>query len=589
MSTLVTPHGGSLVDRIVSESEAAYLAREAEALPSLTLDGREQADLELIATGAASPLTGFLGEADYRSVLERMRLADGTVWPLPFTLAVTDEQAKTLVPGKGAALRDGTGRLWGVIDVSDVFARDPREEARAVYRTDDEKHPGVAYLLARPTNLVGGSVRVLPLPADLPFAEHRFSPRELRARIEAKGWKTVAGFQTRNPIHRAHEHLTKLALEFADGLVVHPLVGETKSDDVPASVRFDAYKLLIDKYYPPERTLLAAFPAAMRYAGPREAVFHAVVRKNYGITNIVVGRDHAGVGSFYGPYESQQIFDTIPFEDLGVRPLKFEPTFFCRGCDALASTRTCAHDVSLRVELSGTKVREILRSGGNLPREFTRPEVAELLRAHYLKASGALESRKPSANVGAGAARADGGFILWFTGLSGAGKSTLSQALVRELDALRFEVLDGDEVRTYLSKGLGFSKEDRDTNIRRIGYVARLLARNGTPVITAAISPYAEVRDEVRRLAAEDGIPFVEVFASASLDALVARDVKGLYKKALAGEVKHFTGVDDPYEAPVNPDLVVHTDRDPVSVSLGQILDLLRSRGLLPAAARQAA
>jgi sulfate adenylyltransferase len=568
---LVTPHGGTLVDRIVPVAEAEALRRRAEGLPSVTLDGRELSDLELIATGAASPLTGFLGADDYTSVLVHTRLADGTVWPLPFTLAVDPATAAALAPGKAAALREASGRLWGTIEVREIFDRDPLFEARKIYRTEDPAHPGVAYLLGRPRRLVAGPVTVLPLPEDLPFAAHRLTPRALRAKIAELGWRRVAGFQTRNPIHRAHEHLTKLALEFADGLVIHPLVGETKNDDVPAAVRFRAYETLVETYYPPDRTLLAAFPAAMRYAGPREALFHALVRKNYGITHLIVGRDHAGVGKFYGPYESQEIFDRFTAEELGVTPLKFEPTFFCHDCDSLASPRTCPHDEASRLELSGTRVREILRGGGRLPRKFTRPEIAEILREHYSGPAAVAHRRHPS-----------GGFVLWFTGLSGAGKSTLASALRARLEGDRLvEVLDGDEVRTYLSKGLGFSKEDRDTNIRRIGYVARLLARNGVAVITAAISPYAATRDEVRRLAEEDGIPFVEAYASADLDALVARDVKGLYKKALAGEVAHFTGVSDPYEPPASPEVVALTDRETVAESVARILSVLEERGLL--------
>ncbi|HEX9186479.1 MAG TPA: sulfate adenylyltransferase, partial [Vicinamibacteria bacterium] len=358
-TSLVRPHGGALVDRIVPETEAESLRERAATLPPITLDAREQADLELIATGAASPLTGFLGPADYASVLDRLRLADGTVWPLPLTLAVEDSRFR---PGDAAALHDAQGRLWGTIDVEHVFPRDPMEEARQVYGTEDPAHPGVAYLLARPRTLVGGSVRVLPLPGDLPFARFRLTPRGLRKTIGERGWRHVAGFQTRNPIHRAHEHLTKLALEQADGLVLHPLVGETKGDDVPAAVRFAAYEALVERYYPKERTLLAAFPAAMRYAGPREALFHALVRKNYGIAHLIVGRDHAGVGSYYGPEDAQRIFDRFPAEDLGVTPLRFEPTFYCRPCDALASPRTCPHDRASRLELSGTRVREILRA-----------------------------------------------------------------------------------------------------------------------------------------------------------------------------------------------------------------------------------
>ena len=559
---LVTPHGGALVDRFVPAEDAEVFRARAAALPQLTLDARELADLELIATGAASPLTGYLGSADYESVLKDLRLADGTVWPLPFTLAITDETRELLEAGGAAALHDAKGALWGTIEIEEIFQRDPVAEARAVYATDDPAHPGVAYLLERPRWLVAGPVSVVGLPADLPFAQHRLTPRALRAEIAKRGWREVAGFQTRNPIHRAHEHLTTLALEVADGLVIHPLVGETKGDDVPASVRFKAYETLVENYYPAQRTILAAFPAAMRYAGPREAIFHAVVRKNYGITKLIVGRDHAGVGKYYGPYEAQEIFNRFAKDDLGVTPLKFEPTFFCRACDNLASTRTCPHDASSRLELSGTRVREILKSGGRLPVEFTRPEIAEVLRAHY----------------GTGSS----GFIVWLTGLSGAGKTTISDALRKRLSGYRaIEVLDGDEVRTNLSKGLGFSREDRDTNVGRIGYVARLLARQGVGVVTAAISPYAAARDEVRRLAEKDGVQFIEVFVDAPISVLADRDVKGLYKKALAGELPNFTGVSDPYEKPVHPDVVVRSDRETVEESLGKVLAALADKGLL--------
>lgn len=579
MSEVVTPHGGVLVDRVVSGPAIQELTERAAPLPRIVLDAREQADLELIAGGAVSPIRGFLGRADYERVVSELRLADGTVWPLPLTLAVDDETRAGL--GDAAALYDSTGRLWGVIDIAEIFERDPVAESVGVYGTSDVSHPGVAYLLQRPRWLVGGEVSVLPLPPDLPFAQYRLTPRQLRAAITERGWTRIAGFQTRNPIHRAHEHLTKVALEFADGLVIHPLVGETKQDDVPAATRFRAYEALVDRYYPKDRTLLAAFPAAMRYAGPREAIFHALVRKNYGITHLIVGRDHAGVGKFYGPYDAQRIFDRFTPEELGVTPLKLEPTFFCRACEALASTRTCPHDASTRVELSGTRVREILREGGTLPHEFTRPEVAEVLREHYggVRATKVSESepRTPGA-------------ILWFTGLSGAGKSTLAQAVRDELArAWRVEILDGDEIRTHLSKGLGFSKEDRDTNIRRIGLVARLLARNGVLAITAAISPYRDVRDEIRALAARDGVPFVEVFAEAEIEALAERDVKGLYRKALAGELAHFTGVSDPYEPPLSPDVVVRSDRETVDESRDRILAALASRGLLTPRAAEVA
>ena len=558
-----TPHGGTLVDRFTTD--AAALTARAANLPRVTLDARELADLELLAVGAVSPLTGFLSQAEYTSVVESMRLSDGLVWPLPLTLAVES------APSSGElALHDATGRPWGVLTVESVFTRDPLHEARHVYGTEDLAHPGVAYLVGRPRTLVGGAVEVLPLPSDLPFAAFRLTPAQVRAEIVRRGWKTSAGFQTRNPIPRAHEHLTKLALEVCDGLVLHPLVGETKADDVPASVRFEIYQTLVERYYPRARTLLAAFPAAMRYAGPREALFHALVRKNYGLTHLIVGRDHAGVGTYYGPTAAQEAFDRFAPHELGVTPLKFEPTFYCRVCESVASARSCPHEVSARLELSGTKVREWLRAGQPLPHEFTRPEVADVLRRHFGGAPSLPAHRT--------------GFVLWFTGLSGAGKSTLAAALKRSLLAQApVEVLDGDELRATLSKGLGFSKEDRDTNIRRIGFVARVAARSGAIAIGAAISPYAQVRDELRAQCVAEGLPFVEVHLDAPLDALVARDTKGLYRKALAGEVKNFTGVNDPYEAPAAPELKLRTDLEPVEACVEKVLSVLRASGLVRA------
>jgi sulfate adenylyltransferase len=569
--SLVEPHGGTLVDRLVPAGERDAFVAHASRLRHTTLDERQLADLELLGNGAFSPLTGFLGEADYRQVVNELRLADGTVWPLPISLSVPEALARELRAGDELALQDASGRIQGTLTVSDVYRVDPLEEARRTYGTEEEAHPGVAYLRARSPWLVGGSVRVLPL-IDAPHAELRLEPAELRRRITALGWKTVAGFQTRNPIHRAHEHLTKIALEVADGLVIHPLVGATKGDDVPADVRLRCYQALIERYYPRERTLLAVFPAAMRYAGPREALFHALVRKNYGIDRLIVGRDHAGVGKYYPPLAAQQMFDRFPRSAIGVEPLRFDPTFYCRACGQLASTRTCPHDASERVELSGTAVRERLARGEALPVEFSRPEVAAILARHYAGGDRPLESR-------AGNGEGHRGAIVWFTGLSGAGKTTLATALASSLKGrgTAVEVLDGDEVRTHLSKGLGFSKEDRDTNIRRIGFVARLLARHGTIAITAAISPYREVRDEVRAQARAEGLRFIEAYAECPIDVLAARDVKGLYRKALAGELANFTGVSDPYEPPSSPEVVVHSDCESVDQGLERLLAALQA------------
>jgi sulfate adenylyltransferase len=353
----------------------------AETLPKLTLNARQISDLELIAIGAVSPLTGFMGEADYRSVVDTMHLANGLPWSIPITLAVTAEQAAPLTPGSQAALTDESGNVLAVLTVSETYGYDKQHEAQQVYRTTDEAHPGVAAVYAQPETLVGGDVEVLDLPAHEDFPEYYLTPAQTRAHFAEKGWRSVVGFQTRNPVHRAHEYLQKVALEMVDGLLLHPLVGQTKGDDIPADTRMKCYRVLLDNYYPLDRTLLSVNPAAMRYAGPREAIFHALIRKNYGCTHFIVGRDHAGVGNYYGTYDAQQIFEEFDPAAIGIVPLKFEHTFWCNKCEGMASSKTCPHTPADRVSLSGTKVREMLRAGEIPPMEFTRPEVAQVLIA----------------------------------------------------------------------------------------------------------------------------------------------------------------------------------------------------------------
>ena len=376
---LPVPHGGVLVDRLVADPDG--LAGEAARLPKVALDGRGLADLECLAVGAFSPLTGFLGPDDHAAVVADGRLASGAVWTLPVTLAVPDE---VLAGGPDRlALAGPDGVALAVLDVEAVYDADPELEAKAVYGTADPNHPGVAATLARTGRLVGGPLHVLRLPAAPDGLGPRLTPAEVRAEALARGWRTMVGFQTRNPVHRAHEYLHKVALEHVDGLLLHPLVGQTKGDDVPAELRMACYRVLLEGYYPPGRVLLSAFPAAMRYAGPREAVVHALVRRNYGCTHFIVGRDHAGVGDYYGTYAAQEAFDAYHPDELGIVPLKFEHSFFCRRCDAMATARTCPHPPEARVHLSGTAVRELLARGELPPPQFSRPEVAELLKEGY--------------------------------------------------------------------------------------------------------------------------------------------------------------------------------------------------------------
>ncbi|AWN22588.1 sulfate adenylyltransferase [Deinococcus irradiatisoli] len=379
---LPAPLGGTLVHRVVRRGEDFELG-ELGQLPRLELSERGAADLEMIATGAYSPLTGFLGEQDYLSVIEHLRLADGTPWSIPITLPVARQDAGQY---RGRVLLTHGDVPVGTLEVTEQFEARKAYEAREIYRTEDPQHPGVAALYAAGEVYLAGPVTLFEVPRGAFPQAHR-TPAEVREAIEARGWRSTVAFQTRNPVHRAHEYLQKVALELVDGLLLHPLVGATKGDDVPAATRMQAYDVLLDKYYPRERTLLSVYPAAMRYAGPREAILHALSRRNYGATHFIVGRDHAGVGSYYGTYDAQEIFGAYTAQELGIQILKFEHTFYCQTCAQLVSPRTCPHDASHHLVLSGTKVREKLRAGEPLPPEFSRPEVAEVLRAAYQQAS----------------------------------------------------------------------------------------------------------------------------------------------------------------------------------------------------------
>ncbi|MPY65874.1 sulfate adenylyltransferase [Deinococcus sp. SDU3-2] len=375
---LPTPLGGTLVNRVQRPGHD-FDPAELAGLPQLELSDRASADLEMLATGAYSPLTSFLSEADYLSVMEHMRLSDGTPWSLPITLAVGREEAGRYT---GRVVLTRGGEAVGTLDVQERYEARKSLEAREVYRTEDPSHPGVAALYAGGDVYLAGPVTLFAVPRGA-FPRHHRTPAEVREVIEARGWRTTVAFQTRNPIHRAHEYLHKVTLELVDGLLLHPLVGTTKGDDVPAETRVKAYEVLLEGYYPQARTLLSVYPAAMRYAGPREAILHALSRRNYGATHFIVGRDHAGVGSYYGTYDAQEIFSAYRPEELGIQILKFEHTYYCRSCGQLVSPRTCPHEGDHHLVLSGTKVRERLRAGEGLPAEFTRPEVAEVLRAAY--------------------------------------------------------------------------------------------------------------------------------------------------------------------------------------------------------------
>lgn len=381
---MIAPHGGTLVRSILTGEERANWEARAKQLPTIELDAFHLSELDNIASGLYSPLSGFMDKDTYNSVLESMYLPNGTVWPIPIVLPVEGSFGKALHRNDTVALAGEDGVVYGVLDVSDVFTRDRKREAQAVYGTRDDAHPGVAKMYAEPTTLIAGEIHLLKRAAVSSAGEHPLDPQQTRQAFKQRGWKTIVAFQTRNPIHRAHEYLQKCALEMVDGLFINPLVGETKVGDIPASVRMECYKAVIDNYFPRDRVMLSAFPAPMRYAGPREAIFHAICRKNYGCTHIIIGRDHAGVGNYYGTYEAQEIFDRFTADEIGIVALKFEHAFYCKKCGQMATSKTCPHTSEDHVFLSGTKVREMLAAGTPIPPEFTRPEVAAILRRRQL-------------------------------------------------------------------------------------------------------------------------------------------------------------------------------------------------------------
>lgn len=564
--TLIEPFGGRLVSLMIAEAECEEARRMAAGLPRLQLTPRNICDLELLANGGFSPIESFMGRADYERVLEEMRLADGTVFPLPITLTVSKDSGLRL-DGE-VALVDQHNNPLACMKVEEVFEWDRAREARLAYGTTDPRHPLVAEMNSWGELCVMGRLRVFALPRHHDFKNLRMTPARVRQCLTALGHRNVVAFQTRNPLHRAHEELTKRAALAVDGtLLLHPVVGLTKPGDIDHFTRARSYKVLAERYYDPRRTLLALLTLAMRMAGPREALLHAIIRRNFGANYLIVGRDHASPGKdsqdrpFYGPYDAQELVARFSVET-GVTPLPFSEMLYLPEEERYeeagripAGKRTAS--------ISGTEVREeYLRRGRELPPWFTRPEVASIL----------AQAHPP---------RHRQGFCLWFTGLSGAGKSTTADILTVKLleHGRQITVLDGDVVRTHLSKGLGFSREDRDTNIRRIGFVAAEIVRHGGTVICAAVSPYRLTRDECRALVGADR--FVEVFVDTPLEVCEHRDTKGMYRQAREGRVKNFTGVDDPYEPPFNPEIVLDTVKHTAAENVERIVAYLIEQGFV--------
>lgn len=562
-TSLISPYGGKLIDLRVSPEAREDRKAYAGTLPSIQISERAMCDLELLAIGAFSPLDRFMGKDDYNRVINEMRLTSGQIFPMPVTLPISPSDAVKL--DQEIALRDSYNRLLAIMTIEEIYVWDREEMSQKVFGTLDDRHPIVSEMHRWGTLNISGKLDVLELPVHYDFKALRRTPTEVRSTLESYGYENVVAFQTRNPLHRAHEELTKRAASQIDGvLLLHPVVGMTKPGDVDHYTRVRAYKALVENYYDQDRVLLSLLPLAMRMGGPREALWHALIRRNYGANHFIVGRDHAGPGKdsqgnpFYGAYDAQALVAQYQ-EELGVKMMPFSELLYLPDEDRYEEADKLPEGAQT-ASISGTQVREnYLGKGKQLPEWFTRPAVAKVL----------ADSFPPMHQQG---------MCLWFTGLSGAGKSTIAEVLTVKLleHGRKISSLDGDVVRTHLSKGLGFSREDRDTNIRRIAFVASELTKHGGLVICAAISPYRATRNDARNLVGEG---FVEIYVSTPLDVCEDRDTKGLYAAARRGEIKGFTGIDDPYEEPENSELTINTVGKTPEESAQIIVDFLIERG----------
>lgn len=547
-SHLIAPHGGELIELIVPAKKAAELKAESREFPSWDLTPRQVCDLELLMSGGFSPLTGFMNKADFEGVCNNMRLTSGVLWPIPITLDVKEEFAKTLKPGSSkVALRDGEGVMLAVLHVEDVWQPDRKAEADAVYKSTSAAHPGADYAINKSHPwYVGGRIEGVEAPHHYDFRSLRLTPAEVRAEFARLGWKRVVAFQTRNPMHRAHVELTFRAAKGVEAsLLIHPSVGMTKPGDVDYFTRVRCYQLLLPKY-PQNTAKLSLLPLAMRMGGPREAIWHALIRKNHGVTHFIVGRDHAGPGKdtdgkpFYGPYDAQELYKKHE-ADIGVTMVPFQMMVYLEDQDKYFPQDEVPKGARV-LDISGTELRQRLNEGRDIPGWFTYPEVVQELRRSFPP-------------------RHKQGVTIFFTGLSGSGKSTIANVLLTkflEMGGRPVTILDGDLVRKHLSSELGFSKEHRDINIRRIGYVASEITKNGGIAICAPIAPYDATRKAVRQMIEPHG-GFILVHVSTSVEVCEQRDRKGLYAKARAGILKEFTGISDPYEVPENAEVVINT------------------------------
>lgn len=566
ISQLIPPYGGHLVNLLAHPDELDQLKNYAAHLSSIRLSTRSVCDLELLATGGFSPLDRFMSQADYQRVMDEMRLTNGYVFPIPVTLPI-DEDVNVRV-GQDVALRDPQNELLAVMTIEEIYAWNLEEEAQKVYGTLDLRHPIVAEMYRWGKRYISGPMKVLQLPKHYDFKSLRLTPAETRARLEQCGHQNVVAFQTRNPMHRVHEELTKRAIEDVNGiLLLHPSVGMTRPGDVDYFTRVRTYKALADNHYDPDRILLSLLPLAMRMGGPREALWHAIIRRNHGANHLIVGRDHAGPGNdsngnpFYGPYDAQDLVEQFS-EEIGVKVVPFRMLVYLPEEERYEEVNKVEEGIKT-ANISGTQVREsYLFKGKKLPGWFTRGEVADILG----------ETFPP---------RHRQGTCIWLTGLHNSGKSTTANVLTILLQehGRQVSLLDGDVVRTLFSEGLGYSKEDRDDHVRRMGYLASEIVRHGGIAICAAVSPYRATRNDVRSMMEKD--QYIEVFVDTPLEECERRDTKGLYAKARSGEIRGFTGIDDPYEPPQHPEVRIETTGHTAEENARRILDLLIQRGFV--------
>ncbi len=569
---MITPHGGHLVNRLLSEQGKQAILSRVNEYKTFVLSREQIADVRNIASGAFSPLTGFLKKEDFLSVVEKMRLANGILWPIPIILDVQEQDFQNLKDEQSILLVNSQSKPIALLENPEFFDYDKASLAKNVFGTMENNHPGVENVFQMAKYLLGGDIKLIDTEKDI-FPEYNLTPTDTRKIFEDRGWQTITAFQTRNVPHRGHEFLQKYALQQTDGLFVQPVIGEKKIADFKDEFILGAYQLLIDNFFPENKVVLGVLPLKMRYAGPREALFHSLIRKNFGCTHFIVGRDHAGVGDYYKPFDAQKIFDNFAPEELGINILKLGKIVWCPNCCEFVFEGQCPHPEATQITFSGSQIREKIEKRQDIPPYFLRPEVYHLLGQSLNPLVDDTYNHQRQNNTG------QKGFVLWFTGLPCSGKSTIATAIFEKLQKrnLNVERLDGDIVRQSLTRDLGFTKKDRDENIRRVGFVAKSLSKNGVGVVASFISPYKAQRENLRK----EIDNFIEVFVSCPLKVCEQRDTKGMYAKARIGQIKNFTGISDPYEEPENPKILLQTDKDPLETSINKVLSYLQQKDFI--------